>query len=217
MDILDNIITAISSGEFEALKELIEKYPEMINKANNNGLTPLTFALINDKTDETKFLLIKNADKKSCMANGQTALEWAIEQDNNNAAFFLIAWDYLDRLYVAANLWKRHKIKEAYCDVCFSLITKEDSTMLSIDEVFSVERYSSKIIEQSKKLYPAMLENKTTDEITATIKEQVTKSSPTGRYFVCDDCFERFFSETVLGKSKDKVFEIVAKMFEENN
>jgi len=218
MDILDNIITAISSGEFEKLKELIEKHPERINETNNNGLTPLAHALINNRIDETEYLLIKNADKKSCMQNGKTALEWAKEQDNNNAAFLLIAWDYLDRLYEATNLWKNFKIKEAYCDVCIAHITEEDSLMLTIDEVFSVDNnYSEKIIEQAKKLHPLLLENKSKDEIKGTIKEQIKNSSPTGRYIVCEDCVEKYFSEIIFGKNRDKVFEIVSRMFEENS
>ncbi|MCL2481173.1 MAG: ankyrin repeat domain-containing protein [Spirochaetaceae bacterium] len=218
MDILDDIITTASSGEFEKLKELTEKYPEMINKTNNNGLTPLTSALINDRINETEYLLSKYADKKSCMKNGQPALEWAKEQDNNNAAFFLIAWDYLDRLYEASNIWKKHKIKEAYCDVCIARITEEDSTMLNIDEVFTPENnYSKKIIEQVKKSHPLLLENKSTDEIKKTIMEQIKNSSPTGKYFVCEECIEKYFSQIVFGKSKDKVFEIVTRMFEENS
>ena len=216
MNILDDIITAVSSGEFEKLKELIEKNPDMVNKANSNGLTPLTNALINNKIDETEYLLSKNGDKKSSMQNGKTALEWAKEMDNNDAAFFLIAWDYLDRLYEAANLWKKHQIKEAYCDVCIARITEEDSTMLTIDEAFAVEEYSSKVIGQVKKIQPLLLENKTLDEVMVTIKEQVKNSSVTGRYFVCEECIDKFFSQIVFGKNRDKVFEIVTRMFEKN-
>ena len=219
MDILDNIITAASSGEFEKLKELIEKYPEMVNKTNNNGLTPLTSALINDKIDETEYLLSKNADKKSQMPaeNGKTAVEWAKEQDNNNAAALLIAWDYIDRLYEAANLWKKHKIKEAYCDACVARITEEDSTILTIDEAFAAGNYSGKVIEQAKKMQPSLLENKNADEIMETIKEQVKNSSITGKYFVCEECIEKYFSQIVFGKNKEKVFELVTRMFEENS
>ncbi|MCL2705786.1 MAG: ankyrin repeat domain-containing protein [Spirochaetaceae bacterium] len=218
MDILDDIITLISSGEFEKLKELIEKYPDMINKSNNDGLTPLTNALINDRINETEYLLSKYADKKSCMPNGQTVLEWAKEQDNNNSAFFLIAWDYLDRLYEANSIWKKFKIKEAYCDVCISHITEEDSTMLSIDEVFTPENnYSRKVIEQAVKSHPLLLENKSTDEIKKTIIEQIKNSSPTGKYFVCEECIEKYFLQIIFGKNRDNVFEIVTRMFEENS
>ena len=219
MDILDNIITAVSSGEFKKLKELIEKYPEMVNKSNSSGLTPLATALINDKVDETEYLLSKNADKKSRMRmeNEQTAIEWAKEQDNNNSAFFLIAWDYLDRLYEAANLWKKHKIQEAYCDSCIAHITEEDSTMLTIDEAFAVDSYSSKVVEQAKKIHPFFVENKNMDEIKKVIIEEIKKSSITGKYFVCENCIEKYFSQIIFGKNREKVFEITTRMFEENS
>ena len=216
MDILDDIITSISSGEFEKLKELIEKNPDMVNKANSKGLTPLANALINNRLDETEYLLSKSGDKKSRMQNGQAALEWAKEQEDNNAAFFLIAWDFLDRLYEAGSLWKKHKITEAYCDVCIARITEDESTMLTIDEAFAVTDYSDKVIEQVKKVHPLLVENKTMDEIMETIKEQIKNSSVTGRYFVCDECIDKFFSKIVFGKNRDKVFEIVTRMFEEN-
>lgn len=217
MDILNDIITAVSSGEFEKLQELIEKHPEMVNKTNDNGLTPFTNALANNKIKETEYLLIKNADKKSHMQNGKTALAWAKEQDNNNAAFFLLAWDYLDRLYESANIWKKHKITEAYCDACIARITEEDSTMLTIEEAFESESYSNKVIEQTKKIYPLLFENKSIDEIMKTIKEQIKNSSVTGRYFVCEECIEKYFSQIIFGKNRDRVFDIVTMMFEENS
>ncbi|MCL2792198.1 MAG: ankyrin repeat domain-containing protein [Spirochaetaceae bacterium] len=217
MDTLDKIITAVSSGELEKLKELIEKHSEMVNNANSDGSTPLTVALISDKIDETEFLLSRNADKKTCMKDGKTAIEWAKEQDNNNAAFFLIAWDYLDRLYEATAIWKKHKIKESYCDVCLGIVKQEESTMLTVDEVFTVDDYASKVVEQVKKQEPALIKNKTDDEIKQVMKEQIKKAAPTGRYIVCEDCIDKYFSQVVFGKNKDKVFEIVARMYEENS
>ena len=216
MDILENIITAVSSGELNKLKELIEKNPDMVNKTNSNGLTPLAAALLNDKMQETEYLLTKDADKNSSMQIGKTAIEWAKEQDNNNSAFLLIAWDYLDRLYAAAALWKKHKIKEAICDVCSARITEDDSTMLTIDEAFMADNYVSIVINQAKKLHPSLLEKKTTDKIKEIIKEQITKATITGRYFVCEECIEKYFLQIIFGKNRDKVFEIVTSMFEEN-
>ncbi len=217
MDILENIIKSASAGEIEKLKELIEKSPEMINKSDSSGITPLAAALINNRLDETEYLLSKNADKKSSMGNGQTALEWAKEQDSSNAAFLLLAWDYLDRLYEAASIWKKHKIKEAYCDACIARITEQESTMLTIDEAFDSNEYCSRVINQAKKMHPSLLENKSIEEIKKTIIEQIKNSSITGKYFVCDDCTEKYFSEVVFGKNREKVFEIVTRMFEENS
>jgi hypothetical protein len=69
------------------------------------------------------------------MKNGETAVEWAKEQDNNNAAFFLIAWDYLDRLYEATAIWKKHKIKESYCDICLGNMKQEESTLKFLSRI----------------------------------------------------------------------------------
>ncbi|MCL2294792.1 MAG: ankyrin repeat domain-containing protein [Spirochaetes bacterium] len=217
MDILDNIITAASSGELEKLKALLEKYPDMVDKSNSAGLTPLAGALVNKRLEETEYLLIKNADKRSCMENGQPALDWAREQDNNDAAFFLIAWDYLDRLYAAAAIWKKHKIKEAYCDICLARMTEEDSTMLSVDEAFMAENYSNKVVEQVRKQKPSLFKDKTPKEAVEIVKDQIKKSAPTGRYFVCEDCVETYYLQIVFGKDRDKVFEIVNRIFEESN
>jgi len=217
MDTLDNIITAISSGEFEKLKELMNKHPEMVNNANKDGLTPLASALVNSKIDETEFLLSRNADKKSIMKSGKTAIEWAKEQDNNDAAFFLIAWDYLDRLYEASAIWKKHKIKESYCDVCLGNMKQEDSTMLSVDEAFTVESYASKVTDQIKAQHPAFFKNKTEEEAREAIKTQIKNAAATGRFIVCERCIEEYFLQVVFGKNRDKVLDIVSRMYEENN
>ncbi len=214
MDSLTEMIKYSETGETDKLKILITEYPDLIDKPGDNGLTPLTAALKHNRTDAVMLLLNQGASRLTQMEDGLSALEWAKRQTGHGASTILLAWDYLDRLYEAAGLWKKHGIKEAYCDVCTARITEEESTMLRMDEVFAHGPYTEQLIKQAVKSFPADLEKKKKSDILKTIREQIEKSSVTGRYFVCNQCMESFFLPVVFGKSMDAVFAIVESMFE---
>lgn len=214
MNSLTEMIKYSETGETDKLKILITEYPDLIDSPGDNGLTPLTAALKNNRPDAVMLLLNQGASKLTPMEGGLSALEWSKIQTGHGASTILLAWDYLDRLYEAAGIWKKHGIKEAYCDVCTARITEEDSTMLRMDEVFTRGPYTEQLIKQAVKSFPADLEKKEKSDILKTIREQIEKSSITGRYFVCNKCMESFFLPVVFGKSMDAVFAIVESMFE---
>ncbi len=215
MDIQEEITASASCGDTKKLDLLIHDNPGMINDSDRNGLVPLAAALLGGHGEAVNLLLNRGAAKECGLPFGQTSLEWARKQEGSDAAAILLAWDYLDRLNEAAMLWRKHNIRQAYCDVCTAMITEEESTMLKIDEVFKSGEYTSRIAAQAVRSYPSELENKSEDEIIKAIKEQIDKSSSTGRYFVCGSCLEKYFSEIVFGKSRDSILGIVSSIFDE--
>jgi ankyrin repeat protein len=69
---------AIREGALPRLEELLAKRPDLVNKANReNGLSPLHWAVIGDKTNMAQLLLAKGADVNATDRYGWTPLHKA--------------------------------------------------------------------------------------------------------------------------------------------
>ncbi|MDX9801830.1 MAG: ankyrin repeat domain-containing protein [Spirochaetia bacterium] len=214
MDSLTEIIKSSETGATDKLKTLLVTNSDIIDTPGNDGATPLFAALKSNQPEAVELLLNHGASKSSLTEDGISPLEWAKKQPKHEASSVLLAWDYLDRLYEASGIWKKHGIKEAYCDVCTALITEEESTMLRMDEVFTEGLYTEKLISQAVKTFPAELEKMDKKDILKEIRKQIENLSITGRYFVCNQCMGKFFIPVIFGENMELVFEIVDSMFD---
>jgi ankyrin repeat protein len=75
--------TAIQQGEYETVKAIFEKHPELINAQDERTQsTPLLFAISAQKPDIVKYLLSKDVDVNAKNFRGTTALQVAASQGN---------------------------------------------------------------------------------------------------------------------------------------
>ena len=81
------LCTAISKGDFDAVKKFVE-YGADVNE-RSNGLTPLMVAARYNRVDIVEFLIGKGAAVDAKSENGFTALKYAELSKADNAAAFL--------------------------------------------------------------------------------------------------------------------------------
>ena len=219
MNKFGDIYTAAETGDLEMLEEIISRHPEKINEPGSNGLTALAAALYSGQSDALHLLLNHGASKHAEGKDGKPVLQWASDQEDNETASTLMAWDYIDRLYETSLWWAAAKAEEAVCDSCAASINPDNSLIMTIDEVFTSGKYSEQIINQALKLKPPEIRNKNREDLLDYIKKIIKESSKSDKYIVCTNCVERFFSPVIFGNSRDFITETVDSMLrdEEND
>ncbi|RZJ70769.1 ankyrin repeat domain-containing protein [Flavobacterium sp.] len=81
------LCTAISKGEIEFVKKMVE-YGADVNE-KSNGMTPLMVAARYNQVEIAKYLLSKGASTKEKTENGFTAQKWAEATGNKELAELL--------------------------------------------------------------------------------------------------------------------------------
>ena len=146
------LVVAISKGEIETVKKLIE-YGTNVNK-KFNGMTPLMYAARYNKVEIIKYLLVKGADLNIKDSQGFTALKHA----------------ELSNAYEAITFLTSSSAKE---QVKISLI--DDSTFLNPESVLFVK--SSKTIDEIISEDEKIIESTDSDEIQPLNFTEINKKS----------------------------------------
>jgi ankyrin repeat protein len=81
---------AIQDGDTAKVKALLEKNPELVNTANEVGMTPLLMATMRNKMELIKLLVNRGADVRAKNSIGFTALDAAVYSGNKEAVELLI-------------------------------------------------------------------------------------------------------------------------------
>lgn len=72
-------------GDVSDLEKILKRDPTAINTQDNEGMTPLAGAVVQEQVDVVRFLLDKGADPNIPNKNGLTPLEHACGRDKTNA------------------------------------------------------------------------------------------------------------------------------------
>ncbi|MCK4345558.1 MAG: ankyrin repeat domain-containing protein [Bacteroidales bacterium] len=88
--IAQDIFETINNGDFEAVKELLEKTPELIKTRDNEGDSPLTWAVTTDNIKIARYLIKQGAEINSSNKDGRTPLHWAAIRATKDMAELLI-------------------------------------------------------------------------------------------------------------------------------
>ena len=84
------IHTAVEEGNFNQVKELLEKSPVLLDERNERGSTPLLIASYNGHLNIVKFLMEKGADKDIRNNRGSSALNLAAYGGHLEIAKYLV-------------------------------------------------------------------------------------------------------------------------------
>jgi hypothetical protein len=145
------LVVAISKGEIETVKQIIESGTKVNKKLN--GLTPLMYAARYNKVEIIKYLLQKGADRDIKDSQGFTALNYA-ELSN--------AYDAIAVLKSSVN----EQVKISFID---------DSTSLNPESVLSVK--SSKTVDEIMASDEKIIESTDSDEIQPLNFTEINKKS----------------------------------------
>jgi ankyrin repeat protein len=87
----DEIHYAAARGKLKEVKELLKKNPELVSSRDNDGLTPLHYAVQCARKDVAELLLAKGADVNARDKHGDTPLHYAVQWAQKDAAELLLA------------------------------------------------------------------------------------------------------------------------------
>lgn len=76
-EVIDTIAKACAYGDFDKLQQFAAEDPSCVNKPDDQGYYPLQWAGLNNRVQETAFLLAHNANINQTDHTGQSALHWA--------------------------------------------------------------------------------------------------------------------------------------------
>ncbi len=84
------IVEAAKTGDFQALKDILENNPSKIHAKDEDGYTALHWAAIRAHWDIAKYLIEKGADLNVVGGDGGTQINWAVHHDNVDIVKILI-------------------------------------------------------------------------------------------------------------------------------
>ena len=209
-----DLFSAAEKGDLNTLERILSEKSDAAKAENSEGLTALAVALYNSQPDALQLLINNGADINVKGNDSRSTLQWAREQEKSETAEILLLTDYIDRLFNTAVWWEKRKEKEASCDSCGCLIDKDNSTIISIDDALSTQKYLNRIVDQAVKLYPPEIA-KDREELAALLREKIRDNSYSDIYNVCSRCRDEYFSETVFGHSRSFILNSIDKLFKE--
>lgn len=85
-----DIFTASEQGDLEAVKELVQENPQLVNAVGNGGYGPLHEAAYNNHPDIVKYLVSQGADINATSGSGSTPLHGAASYGHTEMARLLL-------------------------------------------------------------------------------------------------------------------------------
>ena len=171
--------------------------------------------------DAAQLLLNSKASAKVNLTEDKTIIQWAREQKDNEIAFLILLYNYMDRIAYSTNIWEktRKTFKRPddcrYCDICSGKIEEEDSLALDLDEVFESIPYTDRLYQQCLALQAPQFKNKDRKEILDYVKEQIKNNNKSDCYMVCNNCTDRFFQNIVYGNCQKDLVEAVNEIMDQ--
>ena len=191
-----------------------------IDTPDQDNQTALGKAVLAGQLDAAQMLLNAKASAKVRLTDDKTIIQWAREQKDNDIAFLILLYNYMDRIAYSANIWEktRKTFKRPddcrYCDICSGKIQEEDSLALDLDEVFESIPYTDRLYQLCLALQAPQFRNKERKEILDYVKEQIKNNNKSDCYMVCDHCTARFFQNIVYGNCQEDLIEAVNEIMD---
>ncbi len=210
---------AAADGDLETLQKGIEAFKN-IDTPDQDNMTALGKAVLHGQLDAAQMLLNSKASAKVSFKDGKTILQWAREQQNDEIAFLIMLYNYMDRIAYSTNIWEktRKTFKRSddcrYCDICSGKIEEADSLALNLDEVFESPSYTDRLYQQCLSLKAPQFRNKERKEILDYVKDQIKNNNKSDCYMVCNTCTARFFQDIVYGHFQNDILDAVNEIME---
>ena len=211
---------AAAEGDLEKLQEGINTFKN-IDTPDQDNQTALGKAVLADQLDAAQMLLNAKASAKVKLTEDKTILQWAREQKDNDIAFLILLYNYMDRIAYTTNIWEktRKNFKRPdecrYCDICSGKIQEDDSLALDLDEVFESIPYTERLYQQCLALKAPQFSNKDKKEILDYVKEQIKNNNKSDCYVVCNNCIARFFQNIVYGNCQNDLVDAVNEIMDQ--
>ena len=211
---------AAAEGDLEALQEGISTFKN-IDTTDQDNQTALGKAVLAGQLDAAQMLLNAKASAKVKLSDDKTIIQWAREQKDNDIAFLILLYNYMDRIAYSTNIWEktRKTFKRPddcrYCDICSGKIQEEDSLALDLDEVFESVPYTERLYQQCLALKAPQFSNKSKKEIIDYVKEQIKNNNKSDCYMVCNNCTARFFQNIVYGNCQNDLVDAVNEIMDQ--
>ncbi len=229
MDNIQDLFKAAETGDLDTIERILTEDIKLLESVNSDNLTPLAAALYSGQPDALQFLINNGARLNVPGRDGKTTLQWAREQDENcETAAVILLTDYMDRIYNTAVWWNKREERvaegkekvgnidlDANCDSCGCILDYSGSTLLTLDEALSTDKYTERITDQALKMLPPEKKIGTREEITEMITKQIREKNMSSTYMVCDSCRDNLFSETIFGKNRKFILESIDKLFKD--
>ena len=216
---ISDFTKAAADGDLETLQKGIEEFKN-IDTPDQDNQTALGKGVLAGQLDAAQMLLNAKASAKVKLNGDKTIIQWAREQKDNDIAFLILLYNYMDRIAYSANIWEktRKTFKRPddcrYCDICSGKIQEEDSLALDLDEVFESIPYTDRLYQQCLALQAPQFRNKDRKEILDYVKEQIKNNNKSDCYMVCDHCTARFFQNIVYGNCQEDLVEAVNEIMD---
>jgi ankyrin repeat protein len=85
------IYKAVRRGEASTIKDILKRNSRLINAKDNEGLTPLHYAVVTGHKDLVSLLIARGADINARDNRGATPLHLAVDRVQREIAHFLIS------------------------------------------------------------------------------------------------------------------------------
>ena len=216
---ISDFTKAASVGALDTLKEGIDTFKN-IDALDQDNQTALGKAVLAGQLDAAQMLLNAKASSKVKLTDDKTIIQWAREQKDNEIAFLILLYNYMDRIAYTTNIWEKtlKSFKRPdecrYCDICSGKIQEEDSLALDLDEVFESVPYTERLYQQCLALKAPQFSNKNKKEILDYVKEQIKNNNKSDCYVICNNCIARFFQNIVYGNCQEDLVETVNEIMD---
>ena len=216
---ISDFTKAASVGDLDTLKEGIDTFKN-IDALDQDNQTALGKSVLAGQLDAAQMLLNAKASSKVKLTDDKTIIQWAREQKDNEIAFLILLYNYMDRIAYTTNIWEKtlKSFKRPdecrYCDICSGKIQEEDSLALDLDEVFESAPYTERLYQQCLALKAPQFSNKNKKEILDYVKEQIKNNNKSDCYVICNNCIARFFQNIVYGNCQEDLVETVNEIMD---
>ena len=216
---ISDFTKAAVEGNLEKLQEGINTFKN-IDTLDQDNQTALGKAVLAGQLDAAQMLLNAKASSKVKLTDDKTIIQWAREQKDNEIAFLILLYNYMDRIAYTTNIWEKtlKSFKRPdecrYCDICSGKIQEEDSLALDLDEIFESVPYTERLYQQCLALKAPQFSNKNKKEILDYVKEQIKNNNKSDCYVICNNCIARFFQNIVYGNCQEDLVETVNEIMD---
>jgi len=207
---------AAAEGNMETLKAGVSSIKN-IDATDQDNLTALCRAIMNNQFDAVQLLLDSKASTKAKMEDGRSIIQWARDQKEGDIAMLIMLYNYMDRLCFTSESWAKNKNDYTFCDTCSVKVGQYDSLVLTIDEVFESETYTKCLYDQCLAMKDPKFKNMSKEELLDYIKKQIKDYNHSDNYVVCNECISRFFQKIVYGNFHEYLVNTVNEIIDQAN